>query len=84
MLNPFCPNVIVHDVGVDTEFLGGDHAVMELAALAYLAGQLEQDGHPLAWIARVALDGRQPTDAGVHALYDRLADVLDLDQQLGA
>jgi hypothetical protein len=47
-LNPFCPNVIVHNGLLDTAFLGSHHAVMGLAALAYLRDQLVQDGHPLA------------------------------------
>ncbi|BCQ08428.1 hypothetical protein JMUB5695_01860 [Mycobacterium heckeshornense] len=52
---------------------------MELAALAILA----DTDHPLSWIAHVALDGRRPTQEQVQVLYDRLADVVDLDERLG-
>lgn len=68
-------NVVV----VDTEFLCGHHDRMELAALAILA----DTDHPLSWIAHVALDGRRPTQEQVQVLYDRLADVVDLDERLG-
>jgi len=59
-------------------------ARMELAALAYLADQLETERHPLACITRVVLNGRTPTQTEVQALHDRPAEVVDLDQQLGA
>jgi len=37
------------------------------------------DGDP-----RGVLDGRQPTQAGIQTLHDRLTDVVELDEQLGA
>lgn len=51
---------------------------MELAALAYLADNLDPS---MSWIPRAILDGRQPTDRDVRAFIDCL-DLAGWEQEL--
>ena len=50
---------------------------MELAALYAIAYQQPPDA---AWLARIALDGRMPTEEGKQALADRIDVALYLDE----
>lgn len=71
----------MHNLVLDTEYSDAHHGGMELAALAYLADHLPDE---TAWIPRAVLNGRQPTQDGIQALHDRLTEVVELDDQLGA
>jgi hypothetical protein len=68
-----CPLVIVHKRGLDTEFFGVHPAPMDiaLAALHKIAHDTEAPAH-LAWVARVALNGREPTAEDDQALGDAI------------
>lgn len=66
---------------LDSEIIVAHHPGMELAALAYLADQLNPE---MAWIPRAVLNGKQPNQADIQALHDRLAEVVEFDEQLGA
>lgn len=83
----------MHNLIVDTEFSQVHDGRMELAALAMIADQLDalaeidclphriDPGLPaLAWLARVALDGREPTEEQKQALGTAIDVALYLEE----
>lgn len=74
--------LIVHKDVLDTEFSQVHHALMELAALWRIAHDTDCP-RVLADIARIALDGREPTPEDDQALADAI-DVWLYTEELGA
>ena len=74
----------MHNLALDSEFFGVHHDRVDiaLAALHKIAHDPEAPPH-LAWVARVALDGREPTAEDDQALGDAI-DVALYVEELGA